>query len=133
MFKDQLGIKYYGRYMDDGYIICNSKSQITCYIDMLYKMCSKYGIQINERKIHIHKINKPFVFLKKKIFVDDSGKIVIKIVRKNITRERQKLKKYKNKMIEGSMSYNEIENAYKSWKGGIKKYKIWTTCIINYL
>lgn len=122
MFKDQLGIKYYGRYMDDGYIICNSKSQITCYIDMLYKMCSKYGIQINERKIHISKLSNPFIFLKKKIFINSNGKISIKIIRKNITRERQKLKKYKKKIIEGSMSYKEIENAYKSWRGSIRKY-----------
>ena len=123
MFKDKLRKKGYARYMDDGYVFCKSKEEIKECIYVLYEICESLGIKINERKIHIHKINKPFVFLKKKIFVDDSGKIVIKIVRKNITRERQKLKKYKNKMIKGSMSYNEIENAYKSWKGGIKKYK----------
>ena len=122
MFKDQLGVKYYGRYMDDGYIICDSKSKAKFYINVLYKICNKHEIQINERKIHVSKISKPFTLLKKKIFVDDNCKIVIKVIRKNITRERQKLKKYKKKMTDGSMSYKEIENAYKSWKGNIRKY-----------
>lgn len=122
MFKDKLGVKYYGRYMDDGYIICQTKGQIMEYIEQLYKICEKLRIKINDRKIHISKINKPFIFLKKKIFVNDKSKVVMKIIRKNITRARRKLKKYKIKMQQGEMPYIDIYNAYKSWKGNIKKY-----------
>ena len=68
MFKDKLHKKGYARYMDDGYVFCKSKEEIKECIDVLYEICESLGIKINERKIHIHKINKPFVFLKKKIF-----------------------------------------------------------------
>lgn len=37
-------------------------------------------------------------------------------------RERRKLKSFKKMLDDGKMTYREIEEQYKSWKGNIKRY-----------
>jgi hypothetical protein len=121
-FKDELGVKGYGRYMDDEYIICKTKEDVKKCIDMLYKICAELDIKISERKLHISKITKPFIFLKKKIFVAPDGKVVMSLVRKTITHERRKLKKYYNKHINSDMPYKDVECAYLSWRGSARRF-----------
>jgi hypothetical protein len=121
-FKDILKIKGYGRYMDDGYILCKTKEDVRKCIEALYKICAEMDIQISERKLHISKITKPFVFLKKKIFVAPDGKVVMSLVQKTITHERKKLKKYYNKHLNGEMSYQDINGAYSSWRGTARRF-----------
>ena len=62
------------------------------------------------------------MFLKQYIFITDYGKIVHKPYKKNITRERRKLKSFKNKLDLGSMDIVDIEKCYGSWRGSIEKF-----------
>jgi hypothetical protein len=88
----------------------------------LTKICAELDIKISEHKLHISKITKPFTFLKKKIFVAPDGKVVMSLVRKTITHERRKLKKYYNKHINSDMSYKDVECAYLSWRGSARRF-----------
>lgn len=54
--------------------------------------------------------------------LQEDGRIIRKISPKAITRERRKLKAYKRKMDAGVMTYDEIENSYKSWICANYKY-----------
>ena len=40
----------------------------------------------------------------------------------SIVRERRKLKRYKNLLDQGKMTYKDIEEAYGSWRGNLKNY-----------
>ena len=77
--KEVMRAKYYGRYMDDGYIISHDKEYLHRCLEELKSMCEKSGIQLNLRKTQIKKLSKGFVFLKVKFFLLYSGKIVSKI------------------------------------------------------
>ena len=116
------GIKFYGRYMDDTYIIGNSKEELKSLLDDIDKICKKQGIFINHKKTQLFRLDKGFTFLKIKYRLTDTGHLVRIPVKKNFIRERRKLKSFKNLSDKGLIDFHDIEEQYKSWKGNIQKY-----------
>lgn len=116
------GIKFYGRYMDDTYIIGNSKEELKYLLDDIDKICKKQGIFINHKKTQLFRLDKGFTFLKIKYRLTDTGHLVRIPVKKNFIRERRKLKSFKNLLDKGLIDFHDIEEQYKSWKGNIQKY-----------
>lgn len=121
------GVKYYGRYMDDTYVIHEDKEYLRQLLSEIRELCKEYGVFINEDKTQIVKLSHGFKFLQLRYIFTDSGKIIKKISKESIARERRKLKKYHSLLLEGKMDYKEIECAYKSWKGNAKKYSAFHT------
>lgn len=116
-FKEELHIKYYGRYMDDGYIISNDKRFIHLCYELLVRLSRERGLILNIKKTHITKLSHGFTFMKIKYNLTDSGKVVRRIAPKNITRMRRKVKKFKQKVLAGEMSVQDAENSVQSWLG----------------
>lgn len=116
------GIKFYGRYMDDTYIIGNSKEELKSLLDDIDKICKKQGIFINHKKTQLFRLDKGFTFLKIKYRLTDTGHLVRIPVKKNFIRERRKLKSFRNLLDKGLIDFHDIEEQYKSWKGNIQKY-----------
>mgnify|MGYP001153300460 CR=1 FL=1 len=116
------GIKFYGRYMDDTYIIGNNKEELKSLLDDIDKICKKQGIFINHKKTQLFRLDKGFTFLKIKYRLTDTGHLVRIPVKKNFIRERRKLKSFKNLLDKGLIDFHDIEEQYKSWKGNIQKY-----------
>ena len=108
--------KYYGRHMDDFYIISQDKEFLKNILIELNKIAGELGLKLNSKKTQICKINKGFQFLKQFIFITDEGKIIRKPCMKNIQREKNKLKKFKKKMDEGMMNYEDIKLQYIGWR-----------------
>ena len=116
------GIKYYGRYMDDTYIISNSKEELRELLNEIDKICQKLGIFINHKKTQLYRIDKGFTFLKIKYRLTETGHLVRIPVKSNFVRERRKLKSFKNLLDKGEMTLFDIKEQYKSWRGNIIKY-----------
>lgn len=116
------GMKYYGRYMDDTYIISNSKEELKQLLEDIIKICDKLGIFINRKKTQIFRLDKGFTFLKIRYRLTETGHLVRIPVKSGFVRERRKLKSFKKMLDDGKMTYREIEEQYKSWKGNIKRY-----------
>lgn len=115
--KQELRVRWYGRYMDDGYMIFRTKEEARRALEKVYKFCETLGITINQRKTRIVKLSRDFVYLKVKHRLTDTGKTIRGLSRESITRERRKLKKFQKMYYGGSLSINDIKQAYGSWKG----------------
>ena len=111
------GAKMYGRYMDDIYIIGNTKEYIASVIHGITEQAGELGIFINERKTRIVELSSTFKYLQIKYSLTDSGKVIKRINPKSVSRERRKLKAYKRMCEKGKIEYNAVEQAYKSWMG----------------
>lgn len=111
------GVKMYGRYMDDIYIIGETKEYVASVIRGIAEQAHSLGIFINERKTRIVKLSQTFKYLQVKYSLLESGKVVKRISPKSVTRERRKLKAYKRLFDKGKIEYGAIEQAYKSWMG----------------
>ena len=110
-------IRWYGRYMDDSYIISNDKQFLHEMLTKITQIASDLGIFINHKKTRIMKISHFFTWLKLKYKLTESGHLVVKINPKTITRERRKLKKYRKLVDQGRMPLIDVQNSFKSWLG----------------
>lgn len=104
------GIKYYGRYMDDSYIIGDSKDYLLDILDELVEYSSSIGLKINTKKTQICKLSSFWRYLQIQYSLTDSGRIIKKIHPKRISKMRRKLKK-----IVKILPAHEFENYYRSW------------------
>lgn len=118
--KEVLRIHGYGRYNDDFYLIHESKEFLTYCLSAIRAICAGLKITINEKKTGIVKLSHGFTFLKTKIYLTDTGKIIRKPCHKAVVRERRKLKKQKKLVDEGLMTFADVRCSYSSWKGSMK-------------
>lgn len=121
--KEKLKIKYYGRYMDDSYLLHPSKEYLEHCLDEIAKVCERDKIFLNKRKCRIINLKQDnLIILKKQIRLTDSGKILIRPIRKNFTLRRRKLTKQLRLLGNGTMKLSEVEQSYKSWRCFVTKY-----------
>ena len=118
--KERLRIKGYGRYMDDSYLIHESKDCLEHCRDEIFKECDKLKIEINPKKVKLIKLTDQFVFLKKRIRLTDTGKVIARPVKDNFKRRRRNLKTQKRLLDEGKMTMPQIEQSYKTWRNYAK-------------
>ena len=114
------GVKYYGRYMDDMFIISDSKEELRQLLEEIKIQLSKVKLSVNDRKTHITTLKHGFTFMQVKYNIVGQ-KIIKRPTRAKIVRERRRLKRYKRKYEAGIMSAFDILNAYKSWRNSILK------------
>ena len=115
------GLKYYGRYMDDTYIIHKDKKYLQELLKEIDEICNEYGIFINKKKTQIIKLTHTFSFLKIRYNLTSTGKLIRRVNKSTVTRKRRKLKSFRNMLDDGVIDYKEIENQYKSWKNNYTK------------
>lgn len=113
--------KYYGRYMDDWYIMSPSKEELLDLLDDIREIAAELGIFINEKKTRIVKISGTYKYLQIKYTLTDSGKIIKRINPKRVTVMRRKLKKLAVKVQNGEVPYENVENMYRGWMGNYYK------------
>ena len=117
------GVEGYGRYMDDGYLISSDKEVLKRCAAILEEMVKELGIELNTNKTQISKFSHGFVFLKARFFLTDTGKVIMKPNRKNITRNRRKLKK----LFKLGKSLDIIENFVQTTTGNLKHFHAYHT------
>ena len=115
--KQVLRVRWYGRYMDDGYMLFRTKEEAVQAAKAMAEQCAKIGIKLNTKKTRIVKIKSGVKFLKTRFILTETGKVKRKMCRQNITKQRRKLKKFAAKKMAGEMTLEEIASAYCSWKG----------------
>lgn len=116
--------RFYGRYMDDVYVISGEKDFLRSLLSEIRVLSGKLGLKLNEKKTQISRLENGFVFLNMKYRLSESGKITVIPAKKTITRERRKLKKLALKLPE-----KEFRECYKSWRGNITKHNAYNSVI----
>lgn len=115
------GQKYYGRYMDDWYIISSSKEELEDILENVIKMGSEMGLHVNLNKTRIVKLSSTFKYLQVKYTLTKTGKVIKRINPKRVTAMRKRLKKFAVKINNNEMDYENVENTFKAWMGSFYK------------
>jgi hypothetical protein len=115
--KEVLKVKYYGRYMDDLYLIHESKEFLEECLAKIQEVCNTLAITINMRKTRITPLRQGMIFLKGKYILLENGKVIRKAARDSARRMRRKLKSFKTLLDTDRMDYDDIRIAYQSWRG----------------
>lgn len=111
------GVKFYGRYMDDSYVIHESKEYLEALLQDIIRIANSIGITVNTRKTRICKLSEYWRFLQVQYSLTDTGRVIQKINPKRLTAMRRKMKK-----LCYILTPTEFEDWYKSWFKG--HYKI---------
>ena len=118
--KEVLRAPEYACYMDDSYLIDEDKGRLWRRFEAIKKICTDFGIKINEKKTQIVKLSHGFTFMKGKFFLTNTGKVIVRPCRKNTTTARRKLKKFYRFLHQGVMTLEQIVCSYNSYRGYIK-------------
>jgi hypothetical protein len=119
--KRKSGIKFYGRYMDDLYLIHRDKAYLRkCLIEIIIQ-CEKIGIIINQKKTRIVSLKHGFVFLKGRYSLNEDGRVIRLPCRSSTVRMRRKLRKFRRLVDTGHMNYKDVYESYQSWRTSYMK------------
>jgi len=126
--KDALRLKYYGRYMDDLYIIHQSREFLAGCLEKIKGKCAELGIMINEKKTRIIKLKDGVRFLKGVYSLMGTGKIVRRAMPASRKQMRRKLVKFMRFSRAGKMPFPDILCSYRAWRGNyLKRYNAYYT------
>lgn len=112
----------YDVYMDDRIIIHPDKEFLKSLLRDINEIAEYLGIFVNPKKTQIVKLSHGFTWLKTRYYLTDTGRIIKKIPKDVVTRERRKLKKLAKLVASGEISFSDFESQYKSWMGDKSKY-----------
>ena len=116
MVKDRLGVHCYGRYMDDSYAIVPLDYSAAEVLDSVRDVSSGLGLTFNDKATAIRTLRHGFRYLKKKILLTDTGKVVMRPQRDNIARERRRIRRNLDLVREGRMTLESEQQSFDSWK-----------------
>lgn len=123
------GVHCYDAYMDDRIIIHRDKTFLHTLLVEIKAIARTIGVYVHDKKTQIVKISHGFTFLKTKYYLTPTGRIIRRIPRDVVVRQRRKLKKLVIFMQEGSLTRQAFENQYKSWRGDKIRYNAHHTLI----
>lgn len=113
------GVKYYGRYMDDIFVIGRSKVELRKLLTEIEAKLAELLLEVNHKKTHIVKLHHGFTWLQIKYTVEPTGHITKAMSHNKIVRERRRLKSFRRQFDLGIMTEAQIWEAYQSWRGSV--------------
>jgi retron-type reverse transcriptase len=120
--KDKLGCKYYHRYMDDMYIIHHDREFLKSAIKKISEQLTFVSLEFNISKTFISPLRKGVLFLQGRYFIEDDGRISIRMRGKSIRRIKRRLKK----LFGLGIPYKDIYSSFQAWKGNVlKRFNGW--------
>lgn len=121
ILKEQYHIGGYGKYMDDSYCLYDDIDYLFFIEQQVRIMSADIGLELNGRT-RVVPLTDGFMYLKKRFRLTESGKVVVRLSRNNITAHRVKIKKQAKKGIDAKQSHE-------CWRGYAKHYNAHDTLV----
>ncbi len=114
--------KYYGRYMDDIYIIHEDKEFLEDVLKGILEVAKELRLFVNPKKTTITPLSRGFTFMKVRYSYTETGHIVKRLTAEAFTRERRRLKTYRRLLDAGRVTRRDVANFYQSFRGAAKRF-----------
>ena len=108
--KEKFHIKAYIRYMDDFIIIHKDKEKLLEILNFLKEYLPSIGLELNNKTI-LQPISKKVSFIKWKFTLTDSGKVLMLVDSKEMTKKRRKVKAIINKYQTGQITKDQLDQS----------------------
>lgn len=119
--KEQLGIKHYIRYMDDFLLFHEDKEYLIHCKHVISERLSVLGLTLSAKKTQVFPIKQPLHFLGFSFKLTESGKVLMFVLPKKVTRERRKLKKLVNLCKRDLLTREDVDKCFEAWKAHANK------------
>lgn len=112
--KERLHIRYYGRYMDDFFLICPDKAYLQYCLKEIRAFMATLGLELNE-KTQIFPLRNGIDFLGFHTYLTESGKVIRKLRHSSIKRMRAKLRYWEKAYPQGLVTREAILQSWQAW------------------
>lgn len=114
----ELGVKYYGRYMDDFYLIVDKKEYAKYCLDAIYKFVETLDLELNG-KTQIIPFKNGIRFCGFHTYVTKDGRVIRKLINSNKRAAKKKFKKMVGLVKCGKLTEGKFYESYNAWKNHI--------------
>lgn len=118
LIKHQLGIGFYGRYMDDFYLIHPDKKYLQDCLDVIRKYLETLGLELNG-KTQIFPFKNGVSYLGFHTYIASSGKVIRKLKNQNKRNAQRKFSRMAKMVADGKLPNEKLKASYASWKNHI--------------
>lgn len=118
--KERLRIKHYVRYMDDFILIHEDRAALESAKRVIAEKVNALGLEMN-RKTQISPLKNGIRFLKWRFILTDSGRVIRRISRQSVAKERRKLKKLAGKIRRGEIPEEYLWTSFQSWRANARR------------
>ncbi len=118
--KERLRVKHYIRYMDDFILIHESKDFLAAVMKEIAEKLDRLGLTLN-KKTGIHPLKQGLKFLQWRFLLTKSGKVLRRMSKRSIVRERRKLKKMAALLRKGKSSIAAMRENLQSWLANARR------------
>lgn len=114
LMKEKYRLKYYGRYMDDFYVILSDKQRLKEILKDIRALMDGWGLELNQ-KTGIFPLRNGIDFLGFHSYITESGGIIQKLRRDSIQRIRAKVKFWEEAYKRGEVTKDAILQSFGAW------------------
>ncbi len=118
LIKNELGIEYYGRYMDDFYLIHKDKEYLKHCLEVIKAHLEALELTLNS-KTQIFPFKNGVSFLGFHTYITADGKVIRKLKNQNKRNAQRKYLKMARLVAEGKLSRKKFDASYIAWKNHI--------------
>ena len=114
----ELGIEYYGRYMDDFYLIHPDKEYLKYCLGVITEFLKTLDLTLNS-KTQIFPFKNGLNYLGFHTYVTDNGKVIRKLKNQNKRNAKKKYRRMAKLVMEGKLPVEKYNASYSAWKNHI--------------
>lgn len=114
----ELGIEYYGRYMDDFYLIHPSKEYLKYCLEVITEFLKTLDLELNG-KTQIFPFKNGVNYLGFHTYIASGGKVIRKLKNQNKRNAGKKYLRMARLVASGKLSREKFDDSYNAWKNHI--------------
>ena len=118
LIKGELGIEFYGRYMDDFYLIHHSKEYLKYSLEIIKEFLKTLDLELNS-KTQIFPFKNGVSYLGFHTYITDNGKAIRKLKNQNKRNAQKKYLKMAKLVKSGKLPEEKFNASYNAWKNHI--------------
>ena len=116
--KEKLRVKYYGRYMDDFYLIHEDKEYLKYCLKEIRKFMVGLKLELNE-KTAIFPLRNGIDFCGFHTYLTETGKVITKLRSSSKQKMNRRIKKWRKAFEAGDMDKEQITAGFMGWHGHV--------------
>lgn len=114
----EFGIKYFGRFMDDFYLIHPSEEHLKHCLEILTEYLQTLDLETNE-KTQIFPFKNGISYLGFHTYITDEGKVIRKLKNQNKRNAQRKYLKMAKLVVGGKLKIDKLNASFTAWKNHI--------------
>lgn len=118
LIKVELGIRYYGRYMDDFYLIHHDRDYLKYCLEVIREYVASLKLALNG-KTQIMPLKNGVSFLGFHTYITKSGKVIRRLKNQNKRNAQRKFLKMARLVAQGRLPKEKFDISYNAWKNHI--------------